>query len=154
MRAETQMTFQDRLRPPKELRVLVTAGASGIGAAIAGLKSPNIWIDGIAIEFIAPDNVPLVRDWRATRLVQGEVIEIHRSIGIVRSLLKDSLIAHRHRASWSNQARYRVGHGSGILDLVGGIIEGPFVGDLQIEPRIQSGRRSGIVSEIIARHQR
>jgi len=29
------MTFQDRLRPPKELRVLVTAGASGIGAAIA-----------------------------------------------------------------------------------------------------------------------
>ena len=29
------MTFQDRLYPPKGLRVLVTAGASGIGAAIA-----------------------------------------------------------------------------------------------------------------------
>lgn len=29
------MTFQDRLFPPKGLRVLVTAGASGIGAAIA-----------------------------------------------------------------------------------------------------------------------
>jgi len=29
------MTFQDRLSPPKGLRVLVTAGASGIGAAIA-----------------------------------------------------------------------------------------------------------------------
>ena len=29
------MTFQDRLYPPPGLRVLVTAGASGIGAAIA-----------------------------------------------------------------------------------------------------------------------
>jgi NAD(P)-dependent dehydrogenase (short-subunit alcohol dehydrogenase family) len=29
------MSFQDRLRPPQGLRVLVTAGASGIGAAIA-----------------------------------------------------------------------------------------------------------------------
>ena len=29
------MTFQDRLYPPKGLRVLVTAGGSGIGAAIA-----------------------------------------------------------------------------------------------------------------------
>src|ERR1700729_2619123 len=29
------MTFQDRLYPPRGLRVLVTAGASGIGAAIA-----------------------------------------------------------------------------------------------------------------------
>ena len=29
------MTFQDRLYPPQGLRVLVTAGASGIGAAIA-----------------------------------------------------------------------------------------------------------------------
>ncbi|MGD0892302.1 MAG: SDR family oxidoreductase [Terracidiphilus sp.] len=29
------MTFQDRLNPPRGLRVLVTAGASGIGAAIA-----------------------------------------------------------------------------------------------------------------------
>ena len=29
------MTFQDRLCPPRGLRVLVTAGASGIGAAIA-----------------------------------------------------------------------------------------------------------------------
>ena len=29
------MTFQDRLHPPKGLRVLVTAGASGIGASIA-----------------------------------------------------------------------------------------------------------------------
>ena len=29
------MTFQDQLYPPKGLRVLVTAGASGIGAAIA-----------------------------------------------------------------------------------------------------------------------
>ena len=29
------MTFRDRLYPPKGLRVLVTAGASGIGAAIA-----------------------------------------------------------------------------------------------------------------------
>ncbi|MGH9586085.1 MAG: SDR family oxidoreductase [Acidobacteriaceae bacterium] len=29
------MTFQDRLQPPKGLRVLVTAGASGIGASIA-----------------------------------------------------------------------------------------------------------------------
>ena len=29
------MTFQDRLYPPTGLRVLVTAGASGIGAAIA-----------------------------------------------------------------------------------------------------------------------
>ncbi len=29
------MTFHDRLYPPKGLRVLVTAGASGIGAAIA-----------------------------------------------------------------------------------------------------------------------
>lgn len=29
------MTFQDRLQPPKGLRVLVTAGASGIGTSIA-----------------------------------------------------------------------------------------------------------------------
>jgi NAD(P)-dependent dehydrogenase (short-subunit alcohol dehydrogenase family) len=35
MIAETQMTFQDRLYPPTGLRVLVTAGGSGIGAAIA-----------------------------------------------------------------------------------------------------------------------
>ncbi|MGA2050080.1 MAG: SDR family oxidoreductase [Terracidiphilus sp.] len=35
MSSETQMTFQDRLYPPRGLRVLVTAGASGIGAAIA-----------------------------------------------------------------------------------------------------------------------
>src|SRR5579871_3833856 len=32
---ETNMTFKDRLCPPSGLRVLVTAGASGIGAAIA-----------------------------------------------------------------------------------------------------------------------
>src|SRR3974390_397122 len=32
---ETEMTFKDRLYPPQGLRVLVTAGASGIGAAIA-----------------------------------------------------------------------------------------------------------------------
>ena len=35
MKGESEMTFQDRLYPPKGLRVLVTAGASGIGAAIA-----------------------------------------------------------------------------------------------------------------------
>jgi len=35
MSSEAQMTFQDRLRLPEGLRVLVTAGASGIGAAIA-----------------------------------------------------------------------------------------------------------------------
>src|SRR5579863_8030863 len=35
MSAETKMTFRDRLNPPSGLRVLVTAGASGIGAAIA-----------------------------------------------------------------------------------------------------------------------
>jgi NAD(P)-dependent dehydrogenase (short-subunit alcohol dehydrogenase family) len=35
MRAETQMNFHDRLYPQPGLRVLVTAGASGIGAAIA-----------------------------------------------------------------------------------------------------------------------
>src|ERR1700690_4184995 len=35
MRDESRMTFQDRLYPPRGLRVLVTAGASGIGAAIA-----------------------------------------------------------------------------------------------------------------------
>src|SRR5580698_3035796 len=35
MKGESRMTFQDRLRPPHGLRVLVTAGASGIGAAIA-----------------------------------------------------------------------------------------------------------------------
>lgn len=35
MEAETRMTFRDRLYPPPGLRVLVTAGASGIGAAIA-----------------------------------------------------------------------------------------------------------------------
>src|SRR5580698_3508388 len=35
MRGESSMTFQDRLYPPHGLRVLVTAGASGIGAAIA-----------------------------------------------------------------------------------------------------------------------
>lgn len=33
---ESSMTFQDRLFPQKGLRVLVTAGASGIGARIAG----------------------------------------------------------------------------------------------------------------------
>ena len=35
MGATTRMTFKDRLYPPPGLRVLVTAGASGIGAAIA-----------------------------------------------------------------------------------------------------------------------
>lgn len=35
MRTETRMTFKERLYPPPGLRVLVTAGASGIGAAIA-----------------------------------------------------------------------------------------------------------------------
>jgi len=35
MTGESRMTFQDRLYPPRGLRVLVTAGASGIGAAIA-----------------------------------------------------------------------------------------------------------------------
>ncbi|HUN83575.1 MAG TPA: SDR family oxidoreductase [Terracidiphilus sp.] len=35
MTAETQMTFHDRLYPEQGLRVLLTAGASGIGASIA-----------------------------------------------------------------------------------------------------------------------
>jgi NAD(P)-dependent dehydrogenase (short-subunit alcohol dehydrogenase family) len=35
MTGESRMTFQDRLYPPRGLRVLVTAGASGIGAVIA-----------------------------------------------------------------------------------------------------------------------
>ena len=35
MGIETKMTFKDRLYPPSGLRVLVTAGASGIGAVIA-----------------------------------------------------------------------------------------------------------------------
>jgi len=35
MSSESGMSFQDRLYPPRGLRVLVTAGASGIGAAIA-----------------------------------------------------------------------------------------------------------------------
>ncbi len=35
MIGESRLTFQDRLYPPRGLRVLVTAGASGIGAAIA-----------------------------------------------------------------------------------------------------------------------
>ena len=35
MKGESGISFQDRLYPPKGLRVLVTAGASGIGAAIA-----------------------------------------------------------------------------------------------------------------------
>lgn len=35
MGTETKMTFKDRLCPPSGLRVLVTAGASGIGAVIA-----------------------------------------------------------------------------------------------------------------------
>lgn len=35
MKGELGMTFQDRLYPPRGLRVLVTAGAAGIGAAIA-----------------------------------------------------------------------------------------------------------------------
>ncbi|WP_197413947.1 SDR family oxidoreductase [Terracidiphilus gabretensis] len=35
MRGESGMTFQDRLYPPRGLRVLETAGASGIGAVIA-----------------------------------------------------------------------------------------------------------------------
>src|SRR5271166_5862270 len=35
MKDEIRMTIQDRLYPPQGLRVLVTAGASGIGAAIA-----------------------------------------------------------------------------------------------------------------------
>src|ERR1700735_1980642 len=35
MRAETPLTFHDRLYPPQGLRVVVTAGASGIGASIA-----------------------------------------------------------------------------------------------------------------------
>lgn len=35
MSNEPRMTFQDRLYPPRGLRVLVTAGASGIGASIA-----------------------------------------------------------------------------------------------------------------------
>src|ERR1700721_873331 len=39
MRGESGMTFRDRLCPPPGLRVLVTAGASGIGAAIASAFS-------------------------------------------------------------------------------------------------------------------
>lgn len=35
MRSESNMTYQERLYPPRGLRVLVTAGASGIGARIA-----------------------------------------------------------------------------------------------------------------------
>jgi NAD(P)-dependent dehydrogenase (short-subunit alcohol dehydrogenase family) len=35
MKSESNMTFQERLYPPRGLRVLVTAGASGIGARIA-----------------------------------------------------------------------------------------------------------------------
>ena len=35
MQTETRMTFKERLYPPPGLRVLVTAGAAGIGAAIA-----------------------------------------------------------------------------------------------------------------------
>ena len=35
MEAKTTVTFKDRLYPPPGLRVLVTAGASGVGAAIA-----------------------------------------------------------------------------------------------------------------------
>lgn len=35
MRSESNMTYQERLCPPRGLRVLVTAGASGIGARIA-----------------------------------------------------------------------------------------------------------------------
>lgn len=35
MKDRSSMSFQERLFPPKGLRVLVTAGASGIGAAIA-----------------------------------------------------------------------------------------------------------------------
>ena len=34
---EAKMTFKDRLCPPSELRVLVTAGASGIGSVIASV---------------------------------------------------------------------------------------------------------------------
>lgn len=39
MRTETKMTFKERLYPPPGLRVLVTAGAAGIGAAIASAFS-------------------------------------------------------------------------------------------------------------------
>ena len=35
MEAQTKLTFKERLCPPANLRVLVTAGATGIGAAIA-----------------------------------------------------------------------------------------------------------------------
>jgi NAD(P)-dependent dehydrogenase (short-subunit alcohol dehydrogenase family) len=39
MKGKLRMNFQDRLYPPQGLRVLVTAGASGIGAAIASAFS-------------------------------------------------------------------------------------------------------------------
>ena len=48
MKVESRMTFKDRLYPPPGLRVLVTAGASGIGAAIAsafaetGARNPRL----------------------------------------------------------------------------------------------------------------
>lgn len=39
MRTETKITFKERLYPPPGLRVLITGGASGIGAAIASAFS-------------------------------------------------------------------------------------------------------------------
>jgi NAD(P)-dependent dehydrogenase (short-subunit alcohol dehydrogenase family) len=56
VKAKARMNFKDRLYPPSGLRVLVTAGATGIGAAIAsaffetGAKIHICDIDGAALQ--------------------------------------------------------------------------------------------------------
>ena len=114
--------------------VILQFAVAPAAAPVPNVVGPDVGVQVCAVEFIAPDNVP-VAIGRAAGWDQIQIIKIDGAGGIIRVALKLNLIADEISSRRRDQLGCGVGYGVGVRVVL--------VGDRQINPGVDREGSAG-----------